>query len=337
MKSAGFDPGVVQGRNIVGNTLNALNPLEDVKSVYEGVRDISKGDNSGYATAGLGLLSFIPGFGEARGLGKIAKATENINDVSKIDDEVLKAYNLAVDLKNRGKISNIPETPQDFDKWLQTQYNQRPVYRVVDVNPQIMSDPVIREGIRKQGLDPDNPHHVAEYMGTTVAPANVANRGRRSGGHDVLIQGSNKDIMYYAEDPTWVGPRYGGNNPYYVKVHADELPEGLENQVLGLRSESRVRKNYNRNHPQFNINNVPSGVLFEDKYLSVGPNTITPIIGDKGAKVRKSVKVLSGADFDKLTNKRFNQGGDIEAWEDELDEDEIAILRKGGYIVEELD
>ncbi len=31
------------------------------------------------------------------------------------------------------------------------------------------------------------------------------------------------------------------------------------------------------------------------------------------------------------------QGGDIEAWEDELDEDEIAILRKGGYIVEELD
>jgi len=37
-------------------------------------------------------------------------------------------------------------------------------------------------------------------------------------------------------------------------------------------------------------------------------------------------------------NENLKEGGIIEeAWEDELDEDEIAILRKGGYIVEELD
>lgn len=309
MRMAGIDPGVVAGRNIVGNTLDNLNPLDDIKSVYEGARDIVKGNNSGYTTAGLGLLGFIPGGDYFKGLGKISKAAETVKDVSKIDDEMLNAYNLAVNLKNKGKISSIPDSPYDFDKWLQTQYNKRPIYRVVDVNPEVMSNPNIRAAIKKQGLDPDNQHHVAEYMGTTVAPADVVNRGRRSGGHEELIQGSNKDIMYYAEDPEWLGSRYGGRNPYYVKAYADELPEGLQNQVLGLRSESRVRKNYNRNYPQFDINKVPSGVLFEDKYLRVGPNVITPILGDKGAKVRKSVSVLSGADFDKLTNKRFALGG----------------------------
>lgn len=334
MRMAGINP---DKNNLVGNMLNALNPLDDIKTIYEGVNDITKGDNSGYTTAGLGLLGFIPGGDYFKGLRKTGKTAETIKDVSKVDDELLKAYNLAVDLKNRGKISNIPNTPQDFDKWLQAQYNKRPLYRTVDVNPETMANPIIREGIRKQGLDPDNPHHVAEYMGTTVAPATVVNRGRRSGGHDELLQGSNKDIMYYAEDPEWIGPRYGGKNPYYVKVHADELPEGLENQVLGLRSESRVRKNYNRNYPQFDINKVPSGALFEDKYLSVGPNTITPILGDKGAKIRKSVSVLSGADFDKLSNKRFDQGGSTEEWEDELDDNQIERLRRAGYTVDELD
>ena len=309
MKAAGYNPGVVQGRNIVGNTLDILNPLDDIKSVYEGVSDITKGNNSGYTTAGLGILGFIPGGDYFKGLGKTSKAAETVKDVSKIDDETLNAYNLAVDLKNKGKISSIPDSPYDFDKWLQSQYNKRPIYRVVDVNPEVMSNPNIRAAIRKQGLDPDNQHHVAEYMGTTVAPADVVNRGRRSGGHEELIQGSNKDILYYSEDPEWIGSRYGGRNPYYVKTYADELPEGLQNQVLGLRSESRARKNYNRNYPQFDINKVPSGVLFEDKYLRVGPNTITPILGDKGSKVRKSVSVLSGSDFDKLTNKRFALGG----------------------------
>jgi hypothetical protein len=102
MKAAGYDPGVVQGRNIVGNTLNALNPLEDVKSVYEGISDIKKGDNSGYATAGLGLLGFIPGVSEAKGL--VKKAGNVVHDFagplkhSYINTpEVLKA------LRQRGK------------------------------------------------------------------------------------------------------------------------------------------------------------------------------------------------------------------------------------------
>jgi len=35
--------------------------------------------------------------------------------------------------------------------------------------------------------------------------------------------------------------------------------------------------------------------------------------------------------------ERYNVGGNIEAWEDELDEDEIERLKKAGYIIEELD
>ena len=98
--------------------------------------------------------------------------------------------------------------------------------------------------MRRYGLDPSNPYHVAEYMGTTTAPNTVFNRGRRSGGHEELLQNSNKDILYFAEDPRWIGERYGGNNPYYIKSYADHLPEGLQNQVLRFRDNSQLRKNY---------------------------------------------------------------------------------------------
>jgi hypothetical protein len=314
-------------RNLVGNMLNIINPLDDVETIRSGANQIMEGNNAGYATAGLGLFGFIPGLGDARKVGKAAKT------VSKIDDELLEAYNLAADLKRQGKISNLPESPEAFDKWLQSQYNQRPIYRVVDVNQEVVNNPVIKNNMLKQGLDPNNEYHVAEYMGTSIAPAEVINRGRRSGGHDELLKGSNKDILYFAEDPSWIGPRYGGNNPYYVKTFADELPAGYKNQVLGLRPTSRMRKNFSRNYPGFDINQVPSGVLFEDKVLSVGPNTITPILGDKGAKVRKVANIVKGSDFDRLPNKRFNAGGYVDA---ELTLEEIEWYKSQGYIVEEI-
>jgi hypothetical protein len=286
----------------------------------------SKTDNSGLTQAGLGsgLFDFIS---------NVKNVNKSAQTVSKIDDELLEAYNLAADLKRQGKISNLPESPEAFDKWLQSQYNQRPIYRVVDVNQDVVNNPVIKNNMLKQGLDPNNEYHVAEYMGTSVAPAEVINRGRRSGGHDELLKGSNKDILYFAEDPSWIGPRYGGNNPYYVKTFADELPTGYKNQVLGLRPTSRMRKNYSRNYPGFDINQVPSGVIFEDKVLSVGPNTITPILGDKGAKVRKVANIVKGSDFDRLPNKKFNAGGYIDA---ELTPEEIDWYKSQGYTIEEL-
>ena len=313
--------------NILGKALNILNPLDDIESIRSGANQVMEGNNAGYATAGLGLFGFIPGLGDARKLGKAGKT------VSKIDDDLLEAYNLAADLKRQGKISKLPDTPEGFDNWLQSQYNQRPIYRVVDVNQDVVNNPVIKNNMIKQGLDPNNEYHVAEYMGTSVAPAEVINRGRRSGGHDELLKGSNKDILYFAEDPSWIGPRYGGNNPYYVKTFADELPTGYKNQVLGLRSNSRMKKNYSRNYPGFDINQVPSGVLFEDKVLSVGPNTITPILGDKGAKVRKVANIVKGSDFDRLPNKRFNRGGYVDA---ELTPKEIEWYKSQGYTIEEL-
>jgi hypothetical protein len=251
---------------------------------------------------------------------------------SNVSDEVVNAYNKAVDLKKQGKINvNLPDTPEGFDVWLKSQYNQKPIYRVVDVSTDL--DPVIKQDMLARGLNPANEYDIANYMGTTVAPKNIINRGRRSGGHDELIAGTNKDILYYAEDPRWIGPRYGGSNPYYVKTYKDLLPKGLNNQVLGLRDASRMRKNYSRNFPNFNMNNVPSGVLFEDNALRVGSNLITPIVGDKGSKVRDAVHILKGSDFERLPNKFFNKGGSIDV---ELTPEEIQWYTDNGYVVEEI-
>ena len=299
----------------IATDLSPVGLIHDASDTYEGIK------NKDINQAGLGLLGFIPGFGEAK----------KLNKVSNINDELLDAYNLAIDLKRQGKISHLPDSPEGFDTWLQSQYNQKPIYRVVDVNKNVVNDQVIRNNMLKQGLDPNNEYHIAEYMGTSIAPAEVINRGRRSGGHDELLKGTNKDILYFAEDPTWIGPRYGGNNPYYIKTFADEAPKGYKNQVLGLRPTSRIKKNYTRNYPGFDINQVPSGVLFEDKMLSVGPNSITPIIGDKGTKVRTVANIVKGSDFDRLPNKRFNEGGIIS----ELNKKQIQELIKQGYVIEE--
>ncbi len=226
--------------------------------------------------------------------------------------DVQEAHALAKKLQSQGLVGSIPDNPAGFDKWLDQQYNTKPLYRVVDVNPDLMRDPIIRQNIASAGLNPDDPYDVAKYMGTTVAPNNVFNRGRRSGGHEELVKGTNKDILYYSNDPTWLGPRYGGENPYYVKVYKDQMPEGLINKVLRMRTTSQAKKNYNRHFPDFDINKVPSGSLFEDGYLQVGHNSITPILGDRGAKVRDAIKVVDGQAFNRLSNKFFQQGGGVQ-------------------------
>ena len=67
-------------RNLVGNMLNIINPLDDVETIRSGVSNLTEGDKSGYATAGLGLFGFIPGLGDARKLGKAGKTVSKLGD-----------------------------------------------------------------------------------------------------------------------------------------------------------------------------------------------------------------------------------------------------------------
>ena len=67
-------------RNLVGNMLNVINPLDDVETIRSGVSNLTEGDKSGYATAGLGLFGFIPGLGDARKLGKAGKTVSKLGD-----------------------------------------------------------------------------------------------------------------------------------------------------------------------------------------------------------------------------------------------------------------
>lgn len=72
MRMAGIDPGVVQGRNLVGNTLNSSLNLFDAGDKVS--RNVGEGN---YGTAALEALRFIPGSGLSTGL--IKKGLKNID------------------------------------------------------------------------------------------------------------------------------------------------------------------------------------------------------------------------------------------------------------------
>lgn len=67
MRMAGIDPGVVAGRNAVGNTLNTFTNLIDAGDKV--VRNVGEGN---YGTAALEALRFVPGARLSTGLGKQA-------------------------------------------------------------------------------------------------------------------------------------------------------------------------------------------------------------------------------------------------------------------------
>jgi len=90
MRMAGIDPGVVQGRNLVGNALNSnLNLLDAGDKVY---RNLQAGN---YMNAGLEGLRFIPSIGATKtGVKSLAqdakgvlKATDKLKDLKKISQE----------------------------------------------------------------------------------------------------------------------------------------------------------------------------------------------------------------------------------------------------------
>jgi hypothetical protein len=72
MRMVGIDPGVVQGRNLVGNTLNSSLNLFDAGDKV--ARNVGEGN---YGTAALEALRFIPGSGLSTGL--IKKGLKNID------------------------------------------------------------------------------------------------------------------------------------------------------------------------------------------------------------------------------------------------------------------
>ncbi len=238
-----------------------------------------------------------------------------------VTDDLIRDYNYAIDMQNQGLIKGVPDNPQQFEAWLSSKYNNKPIYRVVDVDP---------------NLPLEQQYAQAETYGTSLAPKNVINRGRRSGGHDELLEGTNSDILYTSPDPSWIGPRYGGKNPFYVKMFADQAPKGRVEQVNQLLKGSKSNTNYVRQYPGFHPDKVPSGALFEDKVLSFDANQITPIIGRKGDKLRDAVNVVSGSDFERLLNKKFNHGGvhNKGGFILNLDENEALEYAKNGYIVE---
>ena len=94
MRAAGIDPGVVQGRNLVGNTLNATTNLIDAGDKL--VRNTAQGDYMGAIGEGL---RFIPiGLGayagtktalqqaERLGVGNVVKGKASVKDLFKRDD-----------------------------------------------------------------------------------------------------------------------------------------------------------------------------------------------------------------------------------------------------------
>jgi hypothetical protein len=78
MRMAGIDPGVVAGRNLVGNTLNYTTNLFDAGDKV--VRNLGEGN---YGTAALEAMRFLPGARVSTGLGK---QTAKYGQLSKLPD-----------------------------------------------------------------------------------------------------------------------------------------------------------------------------------------------------------------------------------------------------------
>jgi hypothetical protein len=78
----------------------------------------------------------------------------------------------------------------------------------------------------------------------------------------------------------------------------------------------------------YNPNDPSGGTLMDN--VKLGANALTPTASEFISNPDPyGVKFYSGL-------AGFKKGGDVESWEDELDDEEIRLLEKGGYIVERL-
>jgi hypothetical protein len=84
MRMAGIDPGVVEGRNMVGNTLNMFNLVDAGDKVF---RNTAEGN---YGTAALEALRFVPGARVNTGAGKFLTTKTPLKNTYKINPWAVK-------------------------------------------------------------------------------------------------------------------------------------------------------------------------------------------------------------------------------------------------------
>jgi predicted chitinase/LysM repeat protein/GH24 family phage-related lysozyme (muramidase) len=132
MRMAGIDPGVVAGRNLVGNALNTTTNLFDAGDKV--IRNVGEGN---YGTAALEALRFLPGSRVATGLGnKINQSvipTQSL--ISKLDhklDNVASFFEQVVGKTLKGK--NNKKSVDEGNKWLTDWINDPITQKKIDLD-----------------------------------------------------------------------------------------------------------------------------------------------------------------------------------------------------------
>jgi len=274
----------------VGEVIDAKDFLVDMKG----------GNYGGAALSAAGFaLPFVSGkavkklFGYGGDAVKKAPPPKNVDKSIVLSDRDISDYNYAVDMGVPG-IKDV--SPNKMDDLLKSKFNTKPMYRAVDVNTPLSAES--KNIMRSEGLNPDNLEHVAEYMGTHIPLRNITNKGRRTG-HDKILEGSGKDIMYTSSDPEWIVNRYGGKNPYVVKTYEDQLPKNRIDQINKLSTKYKEPDWRVIDRKNLDLNKIPSGASIDKNALSVPGATgdIKMILGKYGEKVRDGVGVISGKDL----------------------------------------
>jgi hypothetical protein len=292
--AASFTPGV-------GEAIDAKNFVVDMKD----------GNYGGAALNAAGFaLPFVSGkalkklFGYGGDAAKKAPPPKTVDKSTGFNDPAnpnadIDDYNYAVDMGVPGIKDVLPDKMDDL---LKSKFNTKPMYRAVDVNTPLSVE--AKNIMRSEGLDPDNLEHIAEYMGTHVPLQNITNKGRRTG-HDKILEGSGKDIMYTSSDPEWIVDRYGGENPYVVKTYEDQLPKNRIDQINKLSTKHKDPDWRVIDRKNLDLNKIPSGASIDKNALSVPGATgdIKMILGKYGEKVRDGAGVISGNDLAALRAK----------------------------------
>jgi len=293
-----------------GEIIDAKDVVVDLKSAGSNLMD-GKFKEAAYDLGGAAIstagfaIPFVPGkaikkfFGYGGDAVKKAPPPKTVDKSMGFDDRNINDYNYAVDMGVPG-IKDI--SPDKMDNLLKSKFNTKPMYRAVDVNAPLSAES--KNIMRSEGLDPDNLEHIAEYMGTHVPLQNISNKGRRTG-HDKILEGSGKDIMYTSSDPEWIVDRYGGENPYVVKTYEDQLPKNRIDQINKLSPRYKEPDWRVIDRKNLDLNKIPSGASIDKNALNVPGATgdIKMILGKYGEKVRDGAGVISGKDLAALRAK----------------------------------
>jgi hypothetical protein len=361
MRMAGIDPGVVQGRNLVGNTINSsLNLLDAGDKV---VRNAYRGK---YGDAALEALRFAPGSGllddavrlgikpGVRYLGKtLGTETGLLSNAYKINPYAFKpnpesAYRM---LGKKGL--------EDAKKSGVFRSNQ------VDIYDPSFSNKAFEETYYSQGVPFDArkykfPQEVIDKTSFAGEKNNrVWNWNKFEGPHMVEVTNSHNMPNF---DTHGVSPmeNFGyeittpGNKPVLfndpnVNIYKQHWLQGYKKIPTQSTTNAPVQAGLgSMNMSKYEIKNPDYYTqllgTFDSKALSP---TNKKFYKDLIGSVKNQNGLVTERQFNELQRlksgnfnfgkKAYEQGGITEAWEDELDDHTIELLRKAGYTVEELD